>query len=88
MTFQPGPASGFEGATISNYLCASLHLWNSSQALHSIYFSPSLVYLATTLEVCVRSDMRYFPIDRRLASRCSWHNPDDIWSADTNNYPS
>ena len=85
MTFQPGPASGFEGAPISNHLNVSLHLCNSSQALYSIYFSPSLAYLATTLEVCVRSDMGCFPIDRRLASQCSWHNPDDIWSADTNN---
>jgi hypothetical protein len=56
--------------------------------LHSVYFSPSLVYLATILEVWVRSDMRYFPIDRRLASQCSGHNPDNIWSADTGNPPS
>jgi hypothetical protein len=56
--------------------------------LHSVYFSPSLVYLATTSEVWVRSDMCYFPIDRRLASQSSGHNLDNIWSADTGNPPS
>jgi hypothetical protein len=40
------------------------------------------------MEVWVRSDMRYFPIDRRLAIQCSGHNPDDIWSANTGNHPS
>jgi len=33
----------------------SLHPWNSSQTISSIYFSPSLVYLAATSEVCARS---------------------------------
>jgi hypothetical protein len=62
MIFLRGRASGPEGTLSPNDLSMVLHPRRSSTPLHSIYFSPSLVYLAVTLEVCILSDHAPPPI--------------------------
>jgi hypothetical protein len=62
MIFLRGRASGQEGTLSPNDLSMVLHAWRRSTPLHSIYFSPSLVYLAATLEVCIHSDPTPPPI--------------------------
>ena len=44
------------------YSLVTPHPWHRSTSLHSIYFSPSLVYLAATLEVCVLNNHALLPI--------------------------